>query len=241
MPLHAQDIDEDILLQRFRQNKKLDSLQNIEQKSAADKDEIVTLKETLLDIDNRLLRNYINEGTIDSRRSRLRMLLNENNRLKAQQDSLRSLTRTMYIVIAVFILALLTMGYFLYHTWHKWRTEQQARQEIQKTYEADQSRYHQIEDNENELVDELKSELGSYKEELSKASRFLVNLRNEKIKLENELEELKEVHNKLKKDHRQVATKLDKLQNKGDEAFEKLKNEKEEAEDKFNDLYKRYQ
>ncbi|MDZ7776968.1 MAG: hypothetical protein U5L09_15825 [Bacteroidales bacterium] len=132
MPLHAQDIDEDILLQRFRQNKKLDSLQNMEQKSAADKDEIATLKETLLDIDNQLFRNYINEGTIDSRRSRLRMLLNENNRLKAQQDSLRSLTRTMYIVIAVFILALLTVGYLLYHTWHKWRTEQQARQEIRK-------------------------------------------------------------------------------------------------------------
>ena len=37
-----------------------------DKKSAADKDEIVTLKETLLDIDNRLLRNYINEGTIDS-------------------------------------------------------------------------------------------------------------------------------------------------------------------------------
>lgn len=239
--LHSQDMEEDMLLKRFRINKTLDSLQHISKPSAAERERIVSLKESLINIDNQLLRDYINEGTIDSRTSRLRMLLNENNRLKGEQEQFRKLTRTMYIILAVFLLASGVLGYLVFVLRRRWLTEQQARLEIQETYNADRSRYHQIEDKENELVDELKSELGSYKEELSKASRFLVNLRNEKIKLENELEELKEVHNKLKKDHRQVTTKLDKLRNKGDEDFEQLKSEKEEAEQKFNDLYKRYQ
>lgn len=240
-PAGAQEFDEDILIQRFRKNKALDSLERITDKTAQQQDRIAKLRRELVDIDNRLFTNYINENTIESRESRLRLLMHENNRLKDTRDSLSQTANALYLISAIFLVALGVLVYFLIVYYRRWQHEEKNRQALQQAYEADQTRYYQIEDSENELVEDLKNELSGYKEELSKASRFVVRLRNEKVIKENELEELREQHNKLKKDHKKAENKLSKLENQNDEAFEKLKNQKDEAEEKYNELYKSYQ
>lgn len=240
-PAGSQEFDEDILIKRFRKNKALDSLERITDKTAPQQNRIAELRRELVDIDNRLFRSYINENTIESRESRLRLLMQENNRLKDTRDNLSKTANALYLISAIFLVALGVLVYFLIVYYRRWQHEEKNRQALQQTYEADQTRYYQIEDSENEMVEDLKNELSGYKEELSKASRFIVELRNEKINKENDLEELREQHNKLQKDHKKAIDKLSKLENQNDEDFERLKNQKDEAEEKYNELYKKYQ
>ncbi len=237
----AQDLDEDLLLQRFRKNKTLDSLQSLPGKSAEQQVWINTLRLEILEIDNRLLRDYINEGTIDSRRSRLKMLISENNRLQDEQARLNKFLMTMYVVGGVLVLAIIISLVFFFRSRRELREHQDALRTLEDTYRDKEARYQDHENTENELVEELKNEVGSYREELSKASRFLVELRNEKIAVENELEDLKEANARMKKDLDKAQKKLSKLEDNDNEAFDKLTREKQEAEQKFNDLYHQYE
>lgn len=237
----AQDLGEDLLLKRFRKNKTLDSLQGLSGKSAKQRTWVNTLRLEILEIDNRLLRDYINEGTIDSRKSRLKMLINENNRLQDEQARLDKFLLTMYIVGGVLVLAIIISLVFFFRSRRELREHQEALHTLEDTYRDKEARYHDHENSENELVEELKNEVGSYREELSKASRFLVELRNEKIAVENNLEDLKESNARMKKDLDKAQKKLSKLEDTDNEAFEKLTREKQEAEHKFNDLYQQYE
>lgn len=236
----AQNLDEDMLIQRFRKNNALDSLQGIPQKSASDLRKIIEMRKELVSIDNALLRNYISEGKVDSRKSRLRMLIQENNRLKEQYHSLRVGMSIVYIVAAVLLLVAVMMTVFFFRKRNQWNEEKVLREMYQQTIEETESQNQRQEDGANELVEELKHEVGSYKEELSKASLFLVELRNEKIKLENELEDTKEENANLKKEHNKIEKKLRSMEEAGNEAFDKLRKAKEEAEEKFNELFKQY-
>lgn len=238
--LYSQNGVEATVLERYRLYRTWDSLQKIEENTPGRAEKLKTIRQQIDELDRFLPGSYA--ADVDTAQgSRLKVLIRENNQLREQNEALQQFMPLLIIGFAITLLlfVLFLVLFIKKHTRHK--GAQSEIEKLNKVIANNQQRYQEAEDNEDNVVDELRNEINNYKTELSKASDYIVNLRNEKIRIESDLEEYKAELSNIKEKKQALDKKLSQSEDKINQKFDKLSREKKEAEENYNQLYADYQ
>ncbi|MCF8338890.1 MAG: hypothetical protein K9I74_13020 [Bacteroidales bacterium] len=228
---------ESTVLERYRLYRTYDSLRQLPEESRS-AEEIKQTRQKLKELDRFLPGTYIPAGDTNISRQ---LLIKENNRIKAENEQYHS--RMIYLYIGgglLLLLAIIFVTLFVVN-YRKYRLSKSEVKKLNNIIDENRERNKKEEDNEDNVVEELRREIKNYKDELTKASDFIVNLRNEKIRLDSDLEEYKAELNTLRDKKNKLEKKAQTSDQENQKNFDELNRQKQEAEENYNRLYQDYQ
>jgi len=234
---YSQEIDESILLQRFKRFNEYDSLLKAKN---VDSTAITKKQFDIIAIDNKILSNYIVSKDLEGNKSRINLLINEVNKLNDLLYTKSERLLLFYMVAAFFILAFATFLILYIRISKRYDKDKIEFEKYRDEMEEQKDDFENNEIQEDNYVDEFQSAISDYKKELRKASEFIVSLRTDKINAENECIEQKEHINNLQKKHDMLLKKMQEKQKEDNSLYQQLSQDKQIAEEKYNALYSEY-
>jgi hypothetical protein len=236
----GQKFEKDILIQRFNFYKELDSLNQIKNKSAHDLAREEMLENKIVLLDNQLLRDYLNTNSIEGRKSKLRVLMDENNRLNQLSEHQKTYLQVAYVVGSLLLIGLITFLILYFQSLASKRAVVDKFNKLHHSLDSHEYKKHEMEADENELIESLQAELFNYKDELTKATDFIVSLRNEKIAAENALADTQEKMAVQEKNIKKYQKENEHLKQSENENYEKIMKQKTDAEERYNLLFEQF-